>query len=218
MLRNIIFIVLFVALYGGAYLLFFNNDSTLVDRNGYGELTETHYDCERFSMEMDFEPEWLVFDGAAIKESALNSYTQAELEEAYGCPMNELAFIAGAAAPEAEFFCMSYLNYNAPSSDFDESSMRVTLDNMKNAISGQGGTVGSAACKTITLSNGNKMLVYYYDYNVNGSYYSTFYCFTNVGRDMVFIEGIYENPQGLLMLTDFVENKLDFYSLESANV
>lgn len=212
MLKNIIFIVLFVLLYGGAYMLIFNSDSTLIDRNGYGELTETHYSCERFPMEMDFEPEWLILDGQALKEFTLDMYTEEELEEYYDCPINEIAFIVGAVTPEAAFYCTSQLNYNAPEADFDESAMRVTLNGMEKAITGQGGTVGNSGCRTITLENGSKMMYFYYDYVVNDISYSTFCCFTNVGKDMIFIDGTYANAQGLLMLTDFAQNKLNFYT------
>lgn len=217
MLKNIVFIVLFVLLYGGAYIML-SGGSELTDRNGYGELTETHYNCERFSMEMDFEPEWLVYDGVALKESTLDLYSQAEFESIYDCPMSQFAFIGGAANVDAEFYIMSYLNYNAPESEFNVSGTQAAIDSTKNTITSTGGVAGNAECRMTTLENGNKMLLYYYDYTINDTFYSTFYAFTNVGRDMVFIEGVYQNPQGLLMLTDFVENKLNFYSSTGISV
>ena len=114
MARNIIFIILFVVLYGGLVLLGTQKkDDTLVDRKGYGTLTDEEYDCERFSIKMKFEPEWIVFDGASADEVIELASASASLESLKSSLGFETAeFVLGVATPEAVMSCVCIENNN----------------------------------------------------------------------------------------------------------
>lgn len=212
MIRNIIFIVLFVVLYGGLYLFASNNGGNLTDRNGYGEMTDTYYDCERFSVKMEFEPDWIVFDGVSMDESIANSSAQAEIEQLYGV-LGDYTFIGGFATPEAEIYSLALIDYNLTAQELSETAIRTELDYMKKTIEGQGGKIGLTGCRTLSAKgNGNPMLMYYYDYTLGEDYYTSFTCYVNSGDDAILFQGTYDNLEGYKRLTDFVENKLTIYS------
>lgn len=215
MARNIIFIILFVVLYGGLVLLGTQKkDDTLVDRKGYGTLTDEAYDCERFSIKMKFEPEWIVFDGASADEVVELASASASLESLKSSLGFETAeFVLGVATPEAVMSCVCIENNNFSKNTLTESGLRSTIEFMKKTVEANGGIIGSANCKSISAQgNGNKMLIFYFDYEISGERTSAFVCYTNSGKDGIMISGTYENVDGLNMLSDFIEDKVTIYS------
>ncbi len=209
MARNIIFVTLFLLLYGGLFLLGNHKEADLTDRNGYGVFDGTKYESERFSIKLDFDDDWLVFDGVSIENTFLSQMTSAEIEESYGAPMSDIAFIVGGAIPDATVYCVSLLDITLTDSDLNETTMRSTIDHMKKAIEGQGGTVGSASCRRISAKgNGAPMLLYYYDYEIAGTSESVFACLTNSGGNAIMLGGVYNSYNGLKALTELAENGL----------
>lgn len=209
MIRNIIFIILFLLICGGVYLFINNDTSTLTDRNQYGTFNGDCYECERFSFSLDFKPEWLVFDGVSVEKAALKNSSEAKLEEAYGDSLDNIKFIVGAAAPNAKINCRSRLNHNYTAADFSETGMRSGLDYMTQTIENMGGVIGGKGCQVL---NGGQMLMYYYDYTLNDDYVSSFICYTNSGSDSIIFEGQYNNFEGLKLLTDLMENGFNLHS------
>ena len=214
MIRNVIFIILFVILYGGAYLLLDNsNNQTLTDRNEYGEFTGHTYNCNRFSVKMEYDEDWLVFDGVSMEQALNATYSHKEIEGMYGSVIDSIKFVGGAVTPRAYILCAAVTGENVSESELNGTSMETTLSYMKEGITGQGGTMGDAICYSVDVKGtGNKMIVYGYDYTLNGEQYSNFSCITNTGEDTLIFSGKYEDSEGLKQLTDFVENKLYFYS------
>ncbi len=214
MAKNIIFIILFIVLYGGLFLFVTNkNDSALVDRNGYGTLTDEYYDCERFSVKMEFEPEWLVFDGITIDGMPEFENFISEAERYLAGSTDNVDFLCGFATPDSNMVCLAIKGSIFSKSVLNETTLRSAVDNMRKTMDGYGGFVGSASCRTIKAKgNGNNILIYYYDYEINGERVSIFSSFTNSGGDAIMIAGSYNNIDGLNTLTDFVENKFTIYS------
>ncbi|MBQ8410475.1 MAG: hypothetical protein IJX15_01930 [Ruminiclostridium sp.] len=214
MARNIIFIILFVVLYGGLVLLGTQKkDDTLVDRKGYGTLTDEAYDCERFSIKMKFEPEWIVFDGVSADEIVEMASNGAFLTSASSFGFENAEFILGIATPEAVMSCVCIENSNFQKSTITESGLRSTVEYIKKSVEANGGIFGNSNCKSISAQgNGNKMIIFYFDYELFGERTSAFVCYTNSGKDGIMISGAYENIEGLDMLSDFVENNVTIYS------
>ncbi len=214
MIRNIIFIVLFLLICGGAYVFISNeNGSTLTDRNEYGTFNGDCYECDTFSFSLDFKPEWLVFDGVSVKKAALEGSSETKLEEAYGESLDKIKFIVGAATPDAKINCRSRLNHNYTAADFSETGMRSGLEYMTKTIENMGGVIGGMGCQVLnTGENDNQMLMYYYDYTLNDDYVSTFICYTNSGSNSIVFEGNYNNFEGLQLLTDLMHNGFTLYT------
>ena len=72
MARNIIFVTLFLLFYGGLFLLGNHKETDLTDRNGYGVFDGSEYESERFGIKLDFDDDWLVFDGVSIENTFLS--------------------------------------------------------------------------------------------------------------------------------------------------
>lgn len=212
MARNIIFVILFVVLYGGLVLLGTQkNDDTLTDRKGYGTLTDEAYDCERFSMKMEFEPEWIVFDGVSVDAMANASLDRKSPSDS--SISKSMDFIVGVATPEAILNCACIENNNLKKDAINESNFRSTIEFIRKNIEDKGGVFGSYDCRSISAQgSGNKIIIFYYDYEISGDRTSLFNCYTNSGEDPIMLFGTYENVDGLNMLTDFVENRLTIYS------
>lgn len=214
MARNIIFIILFVVLYGGLVLLGTQKkEDTLTDRKGYGTLTDEAYDCERFSVKMEFEPEWLVFDGVSADQAVDIALNGASLSDFASAGFENMDFVVGVATPEAVMSCVCIENSNFKKDTLTESGLRSTMEFIKKTVETQGGVFGSSNCRSFNAQgNGNKMLMYYFDYEIEGQRTSAFACYTNSGSDAIMISGTYETIDGLNMLTDFVENSVTIYS------
>ncbi len=219
MIKNIIFIILFILLYGGLYLLISRDSTTLTDRNGYGEFTNSTYDCERFSMKMEYDESWVIFDGKSVEESLYSTLSHKEIETMYGSAIDKIRFIGGASTPDFTMVCLAATDTARPDSEYNADAMKKTLEYMKTAINGQGGKVGDIICYTATAKgSGKPMMIYGYDYEVGGEKYSHFFSFTSSGKDTVLLSGTYNSEKGLDSLTDFVENKMYFYSETPAEV
>ncbi len=212
MLKNIIVIVSFVLVCGGL-LLFFNNNKPkeFHDRNGYATMTDNHYVNQRFTFEMDFQSEWIVYDGVTLLDTSLDAYTREQLEESYGASLDNMEFVMGAIIPNATLQCASFTDYNFTDSRLDENVMKAEIEKIGKAITEAGGTMGTSGCQSLTSKDGGKkMLMYYYDHTIDNSRYSTFTCYANSGEDSVIFIGSYENGDGLKALTSLMEKNISF--------
>lgn len=217
MIKNTIFVILFILLYGGLFLFLSKNEKSLTDRNGYGEFTGSTYDCERFSMKMEYDESWLIYDGKSVEESLYTTLSREEIEKTYGSAIDNIRFVGGAADPDFTMVCLAVTNATRPDKDFSSEEAHKVLDGMNSAISGQGGKIGESVCKTIfAKGSGKPMLIYGYDYEISGEKFSNFYCYVNSGNDTVLFSGTYTNENGLKSLTDFVEKKVYFYTDEQS--
>lgn len=200
--------------------MFINSDNgkQTIDRNGYGEFKNSVYDCERFKFRIEYNEEWLTFDGIAMEEIFNASYTHKEIQDMYNADsMESIAFIGGAACPQAQLLCAAVMGETIPENQLNETSMNSTINYMKDGISKQGGVMGNVTCYSANANgSGNKMIVYGYDYTLGGEKISSFNCMTNSGNNVIFLVGVYETAEGLEMLTDLVNNKLYFYSDSAA--
>ena len=217
MIKNAIFVILFILLYGGLFLFLSKNDTPHTDRNGYGEFTGSTYDCERFSMKMEYDESWLIYDGKSVEESLYTTLSREEIENTYGAAIDNIRFIGGAATPDFTLVCIAAANTNRSEGEFDAESRKKALEYMKTAITDQGGTVSDILCYTVPApGQGKSMLVYGYDYEISGERFSNFFAYTNSGSDTILFSGTYTNENGLKSLTDFVENKVYFYTGEQS--
>ena len=196
MARNIVFIILFIVLYGGIFILGnYKTGGTLTDRNGFGELTESHYDCDKYSIEMDFEDKWLITDGMTVRES----YTDKELNEYYGLP-DEFDILVRISSFNMEAECICYKDYNYESEMFTDTYLRTFLSSLDGYAEN---------CKYILSSakgNGEKIATYYYEpLDEDVGYFNAY---ANVGENSIWVSAYYYDNDGLDELIDFVRNKL----------
>ena len=214
MARNIIFIVLFVVLYGGLILFGCKGNTEIIDRGGYGEFTETGYSCEACSFDMEFDPSWIAMDGTSVA----NDYTDSELYEYFGDP-DSYDFILGFIHPDIYMECVRFNDYTMDKKTFTNSYLTSELDYYKDNVANIGGVMNSSGYKVLQANgNGTDMGVYYYDYTMGGEFYSEFNCFFNSGKDTIWIYGYYENTDCLQAMFDLVENKLTVNSDASTTV
>ncbi len=214
MARNIILIILFVALYGGMFLLATSGGDEIVDRCGFGEFSENHYSCEACSFEMELKPSWIPLDGVAIK----NAYSEYELNDYFGEP-GSYDVIAGFTSPNLYVECIRYNDYSMTSETFSNSFLSYELDRCKENISLAGGTLGSYGSNVQQANgNGENMGVYYYDYTLDGEFYSEFNCYLNCGKDTLWFYGYYNNSEGLGEMQEFISKRLTFNSSSQQTV
>lgn len=206
MARNVVFIILFVVLYGGIFLLGnYKVGGKLTDRNGFGELTESHYDCDRYSIEMDFKDEWIIVDGLSLKEN----YTESELIEYYGLP-DEFKFLVGITSFNMNAECICYTDYKYDKSAFTDTYLREYLASL------DGYAENSQYFLLNAKGSGEKLAVYYYELKgEDGGYFNAY---TNAGKNAIYLCGYYNNTSGRDELMDFVKNSLYVNSDASESV
>lgn len=214
MARNIIFIILFIVLYGGLFLLGSVKTEEMTDRNGFGEFTESGYSCDAYSFEMEFEPDWIPMDGVAIEKC----YTESELQEYFGEP-GSYDLVAGFTSPELYVECVRYKNVGLGSEYFTSSYLERELDYYKQNISLVGGNLsGSGSYVLHAQGNGADMGVYYYDYTLDGEFYSEINCFVNCGKDTIWFYGYYKNQEGLSKMLNFLNTGFVMNSASTTTV
>lgn len=206
MVRNIVILALFVALYGGIALFCSAKSEKATDRNGFGQFTESGYVCDACSFEMEFEPEWIPLDGVAIK----NNYTASELRDFFG-EEGSYDFVTGFSSPELYVECVRYNNVNMNSSSFTKTYLERELDYCKQNVSLVGGQLSGCGSYVIQAQgNGQNMGVYYYDYTLNGEFLSELNCYVNCGKDTIWLYGYYTNKDGLNTMLDFLRTGFTF--------
>ena len=214
MARNIIFIVLFILLYGGLFLFGTKSTGAPEDRNDYGEFTESGYRCDICDLEMEFDPTWIPMDGISVEQS----YTDSELYDYFGDP-GSYDLIVGFTHPDIYMECVRFNDWTMEKESFTNSYLSYELDYYREYVANMGGVMNDSGCKVLQANgNGADMGVYYYDYTMGGEFYSEFNCFFNSGKDTIWIYGYYNNEDGLDAIMDFVQNKLTVNSDASENV
>ncbi len=208
MARNILFITLFIALYGTLFLLGTSGGDEITDRNGFGEFSENHYSCEACGFEMDFKSDWIPLDGKAIA----NSYSDRELTEYFGEP-GSYDIITGFSSPALYMECVRYNNISLGSEYFTSTYLQQELDYCKENISLAGGTLSGCGSYVMQAQgNGSNMAVYYYDYYIGDEFYSELNCFVNCGKDTIWLYGYYLDKEGLSEMMDFLNSNIRFTS------
>lgn len=208
MARNILFIILFIVLYGGLFLLCTQDGEEMIDRGGFGEFSENHYSCEACNFEMELDPDWIPLDGGAIA----HSYTQNELYDYFG-ETGTYDLITGFSAPGIYLECVRYNDVNMDSGSFTNSYLNEQLEYCKENIRQAGGTMGSSGSYIFQAKgNGQNMGVYNYDYTLNGEFASELNCFMNCGDDVLWFYGYYDNRDSMGKILDFLNSKITFGS------
>ncbi len=206
MIRNIVLLTLFTVFYAGFFLFFTSSPEKTTDRNGFGEFTETGYICDTCAFEMEFEPDWIPLDGAAIAKS----YTASELRDYFG-EEGSYDLITGFSSPELYMECVRYNNVNMNSSSFTKTYLERELDYCKQNVSLIGGTLTGCGSYVIQAQgNGQNMGVYYCDYILDDQFMSELNCYVNCGKDTLWIYGYYLNKDGLNTMLDFLRTGFTF--------
>ena len=208
MARNILFIILFIVLYGGLALLCTKDGEEMIDRGGYGEFSENHYSCEACSFEMELEPDWIPLDGVAIQ----NSYTKEELYDYFGEP-GTYDIITGFYAPGLYVECVRYNDVNLDSGHFTSTYLNDQIEFYKENVRQSGGIMGSSGSYIFQAQgNGENMGIYNYDYTLNGEFGSELNCFMNCGDDVLWFFGYYEDQKSMGKMLTFLNSKITFGS------
>ncbi len=208
MARNILFIVLFVVLYGGLVLLFTKDGEEMIDRGGFGEFSENHYSCEACNFEMELEPDWIPLDGAAIA----HSYTQNELYSYFG-ETGTYDIIMGIASPGLYVECVRYNDISIGKEYFTSSYLNEEIEYCKEYVRQAGGIMGSSGSYIFQAQgNGENMGIYNYDYTLDGEFVSELNCFINCGDDVLWFYGYYESREDLGKMLTLLNSKLTFNS------
>lgn len=225
MFRNVVFILLFILIYGAVFLIgSYRPPSTLTDRTGNGEfLAETgggtRYVTDRYGLEIAYKPEWVVFDGLQHEKQIRGSYTDAEIEEAYGCGIGDLVFLGGFSSPQASLRITVEKNNTLPAEYFSTAEIQQEIDDTRRQALYLGANWGSGTGFVFPAQgNSERVCLYYYDYTYLGEYYATFSATLNVKGNIVMLDGYYNDLDGLATLTDFVKNDLIVTSSEDASV
>lgn len=214
MARNIIFITLFIVLYGGLFLLLSKDGDEVVDRGGFGEFSENHYSCEACNFEMELKPGWIPLDGAAIA----NRYTQNELYDYFG-ETGTYDIITGFTSPGLYVECIRYKNITLGNEYFTNSYLYSELEYCKENIRLADGILGSSGSYLFQAQgNGQDMGIYHYDYTLDGVFYSELNCFLNCGNDVLWFYCYYEDKESLGELLTFLNSQITFNSSSAQTV
>lgn len=215
MFRNVVFILLFLLIYGAVFLLgSYRPPSTLTDRTGNGEFSAapgggTRYVTERYGLEFSYEPDWVVFDGLQHEKQIRDSYSDAEIEDSYGCGIGDLVFLGGFLSPQASLRITIEKNSTIPPESFSSSEIQKGIDDIREWFLYVGAKWGSGTGFVFPAQGNNeRAILYYYDYTYLGEYNATFRAALNVKGNTVMLDGYYNSLDGLTTLTDFAKNGL----------
>lgn len=225
MFRNVVFILLFILIYGAVFLIgSYRPSSTLTDRAENGEFSVradggTRYVSDRYGLEFSYEPEWIVFDGLQLEKQLRDNYTDAEIEEGYDCAIDDLVFLGGFLSPQATLRVTLEKNNAIPPDAFSTADIQKEIDMIHESLLYSGGRWGSGTGFVLPAQgNGERVLLYYYDYDYLGEYYATFCAMLNVNGNIVMLDGYYNDLDGLATLTDFVKRGMTVTSSGNTSV
>ena len=208
MARNILFIILFIVLYGGLTLLCTKDGEEMIDRGGYGEFSENYYSCEACSFEMELESDWIPLDSVAIE----HSYTKEELSDYFGKP-GTYDIINGFYAPGLYVECVRYNDINMDNSSFTAAFLNDQILYCTENVVNEGAIMGSTGSYIFQAQgNGENMGIYYYDYTLKGEFASELNCFVNCGDDLLWFYGYYEDRESMGKMLTFLNSKITFGS------
>ncbi len=214
MARNILFIILFVLVYGFILLTGLRKPGqTPTDRTECGEFTATdeggcRYVSELYGIDASFGPDWIVYDGIQSEKILRKNFSEAEIEDMYGCAMSDLAFAGGFVTPDASLDISIMKNDALPAESFASSYLdSIITYSRESVISGGGDWGGGSAYVVPAKGSGDKVLLYYYDYEYDGEFNSTFCAMMNVNGNIISLDGYYSSGKGQKLLVDFVKNR-----------
>lgn len=208
MARNILFIILFIVLYGGLFLFCTKNGEEMIDRGGFGEFSENHYSCEACNFEMELESDWIPLDGTAIR----HGYTKEELYDYFGEP-GTYDIITGFYAPGFYVECVRYNDVNMDNGSFTSTFLDDQIEYCKEGVRQAGGIMGSSGSYIFQAQgNGQNMGIYNYDYTLDDEFFSELNCFMNCGDDVLWFYGYYENRECMGKILTFLNSKISFSS------
>ncbi|MCM1335596.1 MAG: hypothetical protein NC084_07245 [Bacteroides sp.] len=213
MLRNILFILLFLLVYGAIFLIgSYRPNEALTDRAENGTFsTETdggiRYVSDRYGLTFDYEPDWIIFDGVQLEKQIRDlGYTDEEIEDAYDCELGNLVFLGGFLSPGATLRITVEKDNAIPPDSFSSSDLQKLIDYQREMTLYAGGVWGSGNGFVLPAQgNAARVLLYYYDYEYLGEYDATFCAMLNVNGNIVMLDGYYNDVDGLTTLTEFVK-------------
>lgn len=215
MFRNILFVILFILVYGAIFLLgSYSPESTLTDRAENGTFTTAAdgsvvYRTDLYGLELSYEPDWIVYDGLQLEKQFRDQMTEAEIEESFGCPIGDIAFLGGFLTPHASIRVTVEKGTTIPAQSFTTDDIHALIDEENDWIIRGGGSWGNGSGYILPAQgNGERIILFYYDYQYLGEYYATFAAMLNVKGNIVYLDGYYNDLDGLATLTDFVKNGL----------
>ncbi len=213
MFRNILFVLLFILVYGVIFLLgSYSPENTLTDRAENGTFTTAAdgsvvYSTDLYGLELSYEPDWIVFDGLQLEKQFREHMTEAEIEESFDCPIGNLVFLGGFLTPQASLHVTAEKGNAIPAQTLTTDDIHDLINERKGGIIRAGGSWGNGSGYILSAQgNGERIILYYYDYKYLGEYYSTFVAMLNVKGNIVYLDGTYNDLDGLATLTDFVKN------------
>lgn len=214
MFRNILFVLLFILVYGLIFLLgSYSPPSILTDRTENGAFTAAAdgsvvYQSDLYGIELSYDPDWIVFDGLQLEKQYRDQMTEAEIEESFDCPIGDIAFLGGFLTPQASLRVTAEKGNAIPAESFTTSDIQGWIDETNGWIIRAGGSWGNSSGYILPAQgNGERIILYYYDYKYLGEYYATFSAMLNVKGNIVYLDGYYSDLDGLATLTDFVKNR-----------
>lgn len=215
MFRNILFVLFFILVYGAIFLLgSYSPPSVLTDRAENGTFTAAAdgsivYRTDLYGLELSYDPDWIVFDGLQLEKQFRDHMTEAEIEESFGCPIGDLAFLGGFLTPQASLRVTAEKGNAIPAQSFTASDIHDWIDKKKTEIIYAGGSWGNGSGYILPAQgNGERIILLYYDYKYLGEYCAVFTAMLNVKGNIVYLDGYYNDLDGLAALTDFVKNGL----------
>lgn len=215
MLRNILFILLFILVYGAVFLLgSYRPENSISDRTENGEFItdtdgSTRYATDRYGFELSYAPDWIVFDGVQLEKQLRDNLSVEEIEDNFDCPIENLAFLGGFLTPRASLRVTVEKGNTLPSQSFTADDIKSLIDETRDWIVYSGGSWGNGSGYLLPAQgNSERIILYYYDYEYLGEYYSTFCAMLNANGNIIYLDGYYSDLDGLSTLTDFVKNGL----------
>lgn len=215
MFRNILFILLFILVYGAIFLLgSYSPPYILTDRAENGTFTAAAdgsivYRTDLYGFELSYDPDWIIFDGLQLEKQFRDHMTEAEIEESFDCPIGDLAFLGGFLTPQASLRVTAEKGNTIPAQSFTTDDIHALINETNGWIIRAGGSWGNGSGYVLPAQgNGERIILYYYDYKYLGEYYATFTAMLNVKGNIVYLDGYYNDLDGLATLTDFVKNGL----------
>lgn len=215
MFRNILFVILFILVYGMIFLLgSYSPASDLTDRTENGTFTSAPdgsvvYRTDLYGLELSYKPDWIVFDGLQLEKQFRDQMTEEEIEESFDCPIGNLVFLGGFLTPQASLRVTAEKGNALPAQSFTTDDIRALIDSTNEWIIRSGGSWGNGSGYILPAQgNGERIILYYYDYKYLGEYYAIFSAMLNVKGNIVYLDGYYNDLDGLAALTDFVKNGL----------
>lgn len=199
MVRNIIFSILFVIVYAGAFFIGTSRETTEKDRYGNGVFTGNSYVSERFGVGAEFDSDWIRLDGpGAMALDEEYDYSEDALTPLFGyiSRNSSLQVCVSIASPYSpETFLSTYWNKYI-------SETKASLENT--GAHWNGGAVYEMCVK----GSGDPIMMYYMSYTIDGEECNIVLALSNINGNGFMFSGAYNDNEGLSQIKSFLTEKL----------